>query len=223
MVVLSLALTACASRPISLATGPRSLTPEDYEDVYEAWTRSEEDFEWSTLSEVLRVTATFESWEFRWAYVVRYASDYALTGETRNALLRASLDDAQENHRFFITLAGDRFRDQDLSRPNSAWRVILVDPDGRQTEPVAVERVRRSTAAERTYFPTINVHRQAFRVVFPAAHSDGTPTIPPNTDTIRLRFAGALGRVDVVWRFESSGSSGGEESTASSPAPASTL
>ena len=40
---------------------------------------------------MLTVTATFESWDFRWAYVVRYAQDYRLTVEQRRALLETTL------------------------------------------------------------------------------------------------------------------------------------
>ena len=194
-------LGACAGRPIRLATGPRALTPEDYEDVYDAWTRDADDFEWGDLSDVLRVTATFESWEFRWAYVVRYASDHALEGETRNNLLRASLDDAQEHHRFFITISGEVFAEQNLTSRRSAWRVVLVDESGGQMEPVAIERVRRPSAAERTYFPSISSHRQAFRLIFPTRREDGTPVIPADASAVTLRFAGALGQLDVRWEL----------------------
>lgn len=206
LTLLALLTFGCAARPITLATGPRSLTPDDYSDVYSAWTRSEDDFEWGDFEDVLHVTATFESWEFRWAYVVRYAADHSLEGETRNALLRATLADARENHRFFVTLAGPVFREQNLSSDHSAWRVLLVDLDGRQVEPVEIERVRRATAAELVYFPSISDHRQTFRVVFPAEHPDGTPTIAANAPTAILRFAGARGQVDLRWQFASESS-----------------
>lgn len=201
LLALALSLAACASHPIRLETGPRAVTPEDYEDIYDAWTRNADDFQWGGLNDVLRVTATFESWEFRWAYVVRYASDHALEGDTRNNLLRASLDDSQEHHRFFITISGEVFEEQNLTGARSAWRVVLVDEDGRQAEPIAIERVRRPSAAERTYFPSISSHRQAFRLIFPARRSDGTPVIPEGAEVVTLRFAGALGQLDVRWEL----------------------
>ncbi len=210
-------LGACGSRPINLQTGPRALTPEDYESIYAAWTRDEQDFEWVGLNDVLHVTATFESWEFRWAYVVRYAADHALEGERRNALLRASLEDSQEHHRFFVTLSGQLFDEQNLASEHSAWRVVLVDDQGRQTEPLAIERVRRPSAAERVYFPSISQHRQAFRLVFPAQRPDGTASLPADTHVVRLRFAGARGQLDVRWEMtdeNGSPTAGGEGPTA---------
>lgn len=202
LAVLALVLqVGCATHTRNLRTGPREFTHDDYELVYEAWTVDESDFAWSSLDDVLHVTSTFESWEFRWAYVVRYAHDHSLEEEARAAMLRASLEDSRTHHRFFITLSGPIFREQDLTSPHSAWRVLLVTEDGRQTIPLEIRKVRNATAADRVYFPTVGPHRQAFRLVFPAALEDGTPTIPPDADVITLRFAGARGRVDLQWRL----------------------
>jgi hypothetical protein len=195
------ALGGCASRTITLQTGPRSLTPDDYDDIYESWTRDDQDFEWALLDDVLHVTATFESWEFRWAYVVRYSYDHALEADAREAMLRATLADAQDNHRFYVTVAGSDFREQNLAGRHSAWRVLLVDPEGRQTEPLEIERIRRPSAADEIYFPSTTAHRQAFRLVFPGARADGTPAIPAGSDHVILRFTGARGRVDLRWDF----------------------
>jgi len=195
--------TACAAQTISLRPQARAFTATDYERMYDAWTRDEDDFAWSRMHSVLHVTATFESWEFRWAYVVRYAQDYGLGPADRDAMLRASLEDAQNRHRFFVTLAGEDFRQSNLTGRESAWRVLLVDPRGETTIPVGVERIRRPGAAEGTYFPSISVHRQAFRIVFPVRRDDGTLTIAPDATHLILRFTGALGTVDLRWDFES--------------------
>ncbi len=202
VVLLTGAVGGCARPRLSLRPGLRAFTPEDYEAVYEAWTRSEDAFSFGQMRTVLHVTATFESWEFRWAYVVRYARDMHIAPELRENLLRASLEDAKEHHRFFVTLAGERFDESDLTDERSAWRVLLVDEDGRVTEPSHVERVRRPGPAERAYFPSVTPFRQAFRVAFPARRDDGTPSIPEDARQVRLRFTGPMGRVDLVWRVQ---------------------
>lgn len=194
--------SGCATTTISMRTGPRDFTAADYDRVYDAWTRADDDFAWGQLDDVLHVTATFESWEFRWAYVVRYAEDHSLESPARTEMLRATLDDSSENHRFFVTLAGTVFREQNLTSTSSAWRVLLVDPDGRQTVPVEIQRVRRLTAIERVYFPSVSSHRQAFRIVFPARREDGSPSIPEDADHFVLRFTGARGRVDLKWELD---------------------
>ncbi|MCA9577254.1 MAG: hypothetical protein R3B40_23470 [Polyangiales bacterium] len=187
---------------VSLATGPRDYTPNDYRDVYERWTRHEQDFAWGQMRDVLRVTATFESWEFRWAYVVRYADDHSLVPAARDEMLRATLADAGEHHRFFVTLAGDHFRESNLSGRMNAWRVLLIAPDGSQSEPIDLERIRRPTAAHRVYFPSVTSYRETFRLVFPAVRDDGTPSIPAGADHVILRFTGARGRVDLRWDLQ---------------------
>ncbi len=195
-------LAACGSAaPISLRTGPRELAPEDYEDVCEAWTREEADFSWKRLTDVLRVTATFESWEFRWAYVVRYAHDFSLDIAARDEMLRTTLEDARRNHRFFVSLIGERFREGNLAGRESAWRVLLVDEEGRQTPPAEIERVRRPSAAERVYFPDITPHRELFRISFPTVRDDGEPTIPADAREIVLVFTGPRGRVELRWEL----------------------
>lgn len=198
---------ACGTRPIVIEPQPRSFTPQDYGRVYEAWTRSADEFAFGRLEDILHVTATFEAWEFRWAYVIRYAEDYALDTDTRAAMLRASLSDARKHHRFFVTMVGNRFRESDLTKDRSAWRVLLVNENGDTTSPVGVEKVRPVSALERMYFPSTSVYRHAFRIVFPTERANGSPTISPDASRVRLRFTGALGTVDLAWELDRPSSS----------------
>jgi hypothetical protein len=198
---IAMGFAACATEQVRIDTGPRSFTERDYERVYDRWTREEDEFAWGTLSTVLHVSATFESWEFRWAYIVRYAFDHSLDTDARDEMMRASLADCHENHRFFVTLAGSDFRESDLTGRSNAWRVLLVDPNGRQTPAVELEQVRRLTAAEKVYFPSTSIQRRTFRVVFPVRREDGTESIPSDADWFKLRFTGARGRVDLTWEI----------------------
>ncbi len=196
------AATGCGAGAVSLRGGPRTFTAGDYDSVYTDWTRDQDVFDFGRLSDILAATATFESSEFRWAYVVRYADDYSISTRARTDMLRASLADAQEHHRFFVTLAGGNLREADLTDARSAWRVLLVDPSGEITTPLEIERVRRPTPLERTYFPSVSAQRLAFRVVFPARRLDGTTSIAPGAAFAILRFTGPFGQVDLTWRFE---------------------
>lgn len=190
---------ACKPQTISMEPGPRTFSPESYSRVWEAWTREKESFSWKELAHEIFVSATFESWEFRWAYVVRYAYDYSLAPATRDEMLQASLASSRREHRFFVTLAGMDFRESNLTNEASAWRVLLVDPEGNQTAPVLMERVRRPTAVDRVYFPQVNAFRQTFRLTFPAVDADGRATIPDDAEFVVLRFTGARGRADLRW------------------------
>lgn len=194
-------LAACAAPVVTLEPGPRAFTPEDYEDVYDRWTRTARPFDFGRLSTVLNLTATFESREFRWAYVVRYGRDFGLTTDARYALLTESLRDAGQHHRFFVTLGGAHPRDLNLAEESGAWRVLLMDDRGRQTRPLEVRHVRRPSPGERRYFPSISTQRQTFRLVFPVLHEDGNPTLPRDSQFALLRFTGSEGQVDLKWEF----------------------
>jgi hypothetical protein len=156
------------------------------------------------LDDLLTVTATFESWDFRWAYVVRYAQDYRLTVEQRRALLETTLRESLKEHQFYVALYGSKWRWMDLTQPNSAWIVRLIDEKGDETAPATIERVQKPGALERTYFPYTTIWRQVFRIRFPRLAPDGRPTIAPDAKWIGLRFAGAEGNEELRWDLETS-------------------
>jgi hypothetical protein len=195
-------IAACVEPIVSLTPGTRAYTAGDYERVYERWTRDMRSFDFGRLKSVLNVTATFESRDFRWAYVVRYGQDFGLPLDARTSMLSASLADAEQRHRFFVTLGDGRPRDIDLTAQHGGWRVLLLDDRGRQSSPIEVERLRKATAAERTYFPTVSSFRQAFRIVFPVHDEDGRPTLPHEALFAVLRFTGPTGQVDLKWEFQ---------------------
>ena len=206
MVVIALvAVTGCKPQKITMEPGPRTFAPDSYPRVWEAWTREKESFAWKELTHEIFVSATFESWEFRWAYVVRYAYDYSLSPEARDEMLEASLASSRQEHRFFVTLSGLSFKESNLVDRRSAWRVLLIDPEGNQTDPVLMERVRRPTATDRVYFPQVNSFRETFRLTFPAVDADGRPTIPDGAEFVVLRFTGARGRADLKWELRPEG------------------
>lgn len=203
--VVALAVAACGAPRVPMHESTRAFTASDYGGIYGRWTRSADDFEFGRLAEVLHVTATFESWEFRWAYVVRYAQDHSFSTEERTRLLEESLADARERHRFFVTLGAPLWRDSDLTGRESDIRVLLVDSNGRQVEPVELTRIPRPSADQRAYFPSIHRQRMTFRIAFPTVATDGTPTISPDADHVLLRFAGSGGIVDLEWELERPG------------------
>ena len=107
--LLALACAACADPKVSLSGGTREFVASDYPQILKRWTRSRSLITLSELDDLLTVTATFESWEFRWAYVIRYASDYRLTISQRGELLdrlRAEKSNPQAGFLWGGTLQG---------------------------------------------------------------------------------------------------------------------
>jgi hypothetical protein len=207
-VLVLLAMCGCAKQTISLATGPREYVPSDYTEVLKRWTRNESLIVLSELADALNVTATYESWDFRWAYVSRYAADYRLTIDQRRDLLEHTLHNSQDDHEFYIALYGTNWRWTDLSRPTSAWIVRLIDDQGNETAPAKIEAIPKPGPLEFRYFPYTTVWRRVFRIRFPRQSADGRPTIATNARWFGLRFAGAEGNEELRWEMERPGAGG---------------
>lgn len=198
------AATGCSHPTVRMTEGPREYAPTDYEAVLDHWTRSEDLVVMTEADNVLTVTATYESWDFRWAYVVRYADDYRLTVDQRRALLERSLSETRTSHTFYVALYAQRHKWNDLKADNPAWIVRLIDDQGSETAPIEIEPIKRPGAIERTYFPYTTPWRSAYRISFPRARADGRPTIASNAHWFGLRFAGAQGNQALVWELDSS-------------------
>lgn len=201
----TLGLSGCAAPQVSLHEGPREYVATDYEPVLRKWTRTENLFAFSELDNYLTATSTFESWDFRWAYVVRYVEDYRLTLDQRKKLLEKALDETRQRHQFFVAVYGSERKYNDLTKGDSAWIVRLIDDTGNETAPEEIIAVRKPNALERTYYPYNTVYRQAFRIRFPRTTSDGRATIAPTARWFGLRFAGAQGNSEIVWELEDLG------------------
>jgi hypothetical protein len=198
----SVALAGCSTTTVNLAEGPREYVATDYEPVLRRWTRTERLFALSELENFLTATATFESWDFRWAYVVRYVQDYRLTIDQRKKLLEKALEETRLRHQFFVAIYGGERKYNDLTKPNSAWIVRLIDDTGNETAPQEIVSIRKPNALERNYFPYNTVFRQAFRIRFPRVNAEGRPTISPSAKWFGLRFAGAQGNCELIWQIQ---------------------
>lgn len=197
----ALGALGCREPTVSLAKGPREYTDSDYAQVLERWTRTENLIAVSELDNLLTVTATYESWDFRWAYVVKYANDYRLTVEQRRALLERTLAETNDSHRFYVALYGTKVRWADLTRPSSAWIVRLIDDEGNETAPTSIELITRPGPLEIRYFPYTTVWRHVFRIKFPTTTADGRSTVSSSAKWFGLRFAGAEGNEELRWEI----------------------
>lgn len=202
LLAATLLLAGCATQSVNIHEGPREYVATDYETVLRQWTRTEQLVAFSELDNFLTATATYESWDFRWAYVVRYVQDYRLTIEQRKKLLEKTLEETRLRHQFFVAIYGGERRYNDLTRTDSAWIVRLIDDTGNETAPQEITAIKKPNALERNYFPYNTVFRQAFRIRFPRTSADGRPTISAQAKWFGLRFAGAQGNNELIWKLE---------------------
>lgn len=195
-------MLGCAAPRVSLQEGPRAYEPSDYDKVLARWTRTARLIALEELDGLLTVTATFESWDFRFAYASRYARDYRLTGEETKELFESTLAETRQFHEFYVAMSGENRRSMDLTKPEtSAWVVRLVDDRGNETAPEEIVAIRKPGPAERAYFPYTSVFRQVFRVRFPVATERG-PSISKDASTVGLRFSGPRGQATLSWKLE---------------------
>jgi hypothetical protein len=191
----------CTTPEVALGEGPREYAPTDYERVLARWTRTEHLITLSALDDLLTVTATFESWDFRWAYTIRYAHDYQLSTEQGKTMLDAALAETRSRHRFFVALYGNNRKYSDLNAPQSAWNVRLVDDRGSLVEPLEIASIAKPGPVERTYFPYASVWRRLFHISFPVS-TPGGPSIASDASFVALRFVGPLGNEELRWGLQ---------------------
>ena len=199
LAILSLSGLGCIAPAVSMQEGPREYVATDYDAVLDRWTRAQSLILVDELETALTVNATFESWDFRWAYVIRYARDYRLTIVERQRLLRQQLNETRRIHQFFVALYGSRYKESNLTKKDSAWVVRLIDARGNETAPMQIDAIKKNRVLERRYFPYNTVWRQAFRITFPMETPDGRPTLAPDAEWVGLRFAGAYGNTELIW------------------------
>jgi hypothetical protein len=191
-------LSGCSTPSVVLGEGPREYVASDYDRVLALWTRTQNLVTLSALDDILTVTSTFESWDFRWAYSVRYARDYQLSPAESKTMLDAELAETRVEHRFFVALYGSNRKFSDLNTPQSAWSVRLIDDRGHETEPSNVAAIAKPGPLERTYFPYVSAWRKVFRIKFPISTPSG-PSISPEATIAGLRFIGPLGSEELRW------------------------
>jgi hypothetical protein len=197
-------------RPVSLAEGARSYTSADYGRVVNRWTRHallQKDFDRvAPFDTALDVRATFKSWDWRWAYVERYADYYKLPANEKDKLRESELKDAGSFHEFHVAASASRFEWAEfVSRKTSIWRVVLFDDRGHEVEPSDILPVRAPIIQETAFFPYVGGIDQPFltRTLFQFPRelpNGGGPTLSPEASQFTLRFTGPLGTVDLVWQ-----------------------
>ena len=200
---LSLACTAAlvgcagtASKPVDFSEATRDYRSPDYPSVYEKWTRHAKLVE-VDVGTVIEAWATYKSWDFRQAYVAYYASIYE--DSDRSALLRSQLEASRASCEFHVAVQATTDKWNDLERKNTTWRVTLLDATGAELGPTSIQAVKLPELYESQFFPSRTEFTRSYEISFACPSNGGQPFAGPASGRLVLRFAGPMGRIELVW------------------------
>jgi len=192
---------ACAGQkqPVNLNAPTHSFAPSDYTGVLKTWTRSTRLNTLKEMDNVLTVSSTYYSAEFRAAYLAKYKSDFQLTSQEGQALQAEHQKLQLTQHEFYVALYGQRPEYGKLDdAERTAWQVHLIDSEGRVYKPARLERIVRPTVLERTYFPYTSDFRSVFRLVFDKT-GESAAVFGSDVKWFGLRFSGPQGATILKW------------------------
>lgn len=182
---------------VDFSETPRDYLPNDYRAVYQRWTRH--DFAEHDVDKALDVWATFKSWDFREAYIEKYASIYSLSDAKRNELRVAQREANRQAFEFHVTAQSANWDWNDLEKKSSPWRVTLLDALGHELPSERVRIEKLPDAYEREFFPAKTPFSKTYSVRF-VIPGPGVDFSGVKAGSLTLRFASPIGRVDLVWK-----------------------
>ena len=200
-VVVGLWGASCATQRqvrVDFSETPRDYLPNDYEGVYERWTRHDY-AEFQHVDKALDVWATFKSWDFREAYIEKYASIYSLSDTKRIELRQAQHEANRQAFEFHVAAQSANWDWNDLEKASSPWRVTLLDALGHELPSERVRIEKLPDAYEREFFPAKTPFTKTYSVRF-IMPGPGVDFAGVRSGSLTLRFASPIGRVDLVWK-----------------------
>lgn len=192
----ALVVVACGSAPpaVPLTEQWPAHASKDYDTVTYDWTRTA--VMRGQYQEVLDLVATFKSPEWRAAHAARDADHRGLTGEAREQrMAQAQAEMAGPYEIELMVTTWDR-RENDLDHgKRSVWRVVLVDEQGHEIEPLEIVKDKRPTFTVRAEFPALGDFATPYIARFPRT----ARVLGPSVHTVKLRISGERGGVEVAW------------------------
>jgi hypothetical protein len=194
-------LGGCASsvpKYVDFSDTNRNLRAEDYERISTQWTRHAKAVV-VYQGTVIETWAVYKSWEFRQAYVERYAKVYSLAEAERTALYNSQRDAAGQTYEFHIAVQMTNYKWNDLDKDRSPWRISLVDGAGAEIAPRRVELLKLPELYETQFFPNKTEFSQTYLIRFNRADAETSGFTGPASGRITLRIASPLAKNELVW------------------------
>lgn len=188
-------LTACAGvEPNVRLTEDWPAQPADYSDATERWTRKASMR--GQYQEVLELAATLKSPEWRAAHAAIDAEHRGLQGEARAQRMAQAQADAAGPYEFELMVTTWDRRENDLDRgKKSIWKVVLLDENGMEVEPLEIVKDKRPAYVVRAEYPELGDFAQAYVARFPRE----AKVLGPGVKRVRLRISSPRGGLELTW------------------------
>lgn len=184
--------------PVDFSEGARNFLAEDYRRIFDRWTRHERLVS-ADEGAIIEVWATLKSWEFREAYIEKYAEAYNLSRSDKAALREAQLEKARSVYEFHLTVQTTDSTWNDLDDRESTWRISLSDGTGDEIYPEEIDRLRLPAPYELVFFPERTAFSRPYRVVFEKPEAPSAGFSGPVSGELILKVTGPMGGVDMRW------------------------
>ncbi len=192
----------CAtSRPsmVDFSESTKTYRSADYPTVFDAWTRHAKLVQ--DIGTAMEVWATFKSWDFRQAYLAKYAKVYDLSDAEREQLSKSQFETAHAVYEIHLVAQSTADRWTDFDRKTSAWRLSLLDGTGAELAPTSIKAEKLPDIYESVFFPTRTLFSRTYTVRF--VRPDDGSFVGPQSGRMVLRIASPIGKVEAVWETAS--------------------
>jgi len=190
----------CASQKqftVDFSETPRDYLASDYPGVYQRWTRH--DFAEHDVDKALEVWATCKSWDFREAYLEKYAAIYSVPDTKRDELRQGEREAYHTAYEFHLIAQSANWDWNDLEKATSPWRLTLIDALGHELPSERVMIDKLPDAYEREFFPARGPFTKSYKVRF-IVPAPGADFVGAKSGSLTLRIASPIGRLDLVWK-----------------------
>jgi hypothetical protein len=204
VLLAAVALVGCATsrqQTVDFSDTSRSYRGSDYPAVFDAWTRHAKAVQ--DIGTVMEVWATLKSWDFRQAYIAKYAKIYDLPEGERDTLAKSQHDQAKALYEIHLVAQSTNDRWNDLGNRNSPWRITLLDGTGAELAPTTVKVEKLPDAYESEFFPTRTPFSKTYTLRF--VRPEGESFVGPASGRLILRLASPVGKVEVAWEAKDGG------------------
>ena len=197
-------LAGCATyRPpvVDFSEASKSYRNDDYPGAFEAWTRHGKllQYDQYDIGTAMEIWATFESWDFRQAYVAKYARVYDLADNEREQLAKSQQETARAVYEIHLVAQSTTDRWNDFDRRTSPWRITLLDGTGAELAPTSIKVEKLPEVYEYEFFPTRTLFSKTYTLRFVRPEGAGESFLGPQSGRMILRVASPIGKVEVAW------------------------